>query len=84
MKASIQKIGSSAALLLSEPTMAAAGVAIGDEVDVTVVGTSIIVRPKGFNPREGWAEDSKRIAALGDDKLVWPEFDDDPDNEWTW
>jgi len=35
-------------------------------------------------PREGWAEDAKRIAEDGDDDLVWPEFPNAGDDELKW
>ena len=44
----------------------------------------IEIRPIKRHPREGWAKDSQRIAALGGDKLVWPEFGNDGDAELTW
>ncbi len=31
-------------------------------------------RPLTLNPRQGWAEDSQRVARTKDDALVWPEF----------
>jgi 8-oxo-dGTP pyrophosphatase MutT (NUDIX family) len=36
------------------------------------------------HPRAGWEEDSKAIAAAGDDKLVWPYFENDADEDWVW
>jgi DNA ligase (NAD+) len=36
------------------------------------------------NPREGWAEDSKNLAATGDDQLVWPEFANEQDKTLRW
>lgn len=36
------------------------------------------------HPRAGWAEDAKRLAALGDDTLVWPEFANEDDSALDW
>lgn len=36
------------------------------------------------SPRQGWAEASKAIAALGEDKLIWPEFANEADADWEW
>ena len=52
MKATIQNIGNSAVLLLPEPMLAAAGMKIGDTVDIIVEGRQIVVQPKNYNPRE--------------------------------
>lgn len=35
-------------------------------------------------PRQGWAADSMRLAAAGDDGLVWPEFANDEDCDVKW
>jgi hypothetical protein len=34
--------------------------------------------------RVGWAEDSKRLHKLGEDKLVWPEFANPGDAKLKW
>ena len=39
-------------------------------------------RPR--QPRAGWAEASRRIASLGEDMLIHPEFANDFDAEWIW
>ena len=37
------------------------------------------------HPREGWAADAQRVAALGDDAPVWPELlNDDDDAALDW
>ena len=35
-------------------------------------------------PREGWAEDARRIAEHDDDALVWPEIVNAGDVELVW
>lgn len=30
-------------------------------------------------PREGWAADCARLAEMGDDELIWPEFTNNED-----
>ncbi len=44
---------------------------------------AIVLRPASA-VRAGWAEDSARIAAAGDDALVWPEFANDEDSTLVW
>ena len=34
--------------------------------------------------RDTWAQDSIAIAKAGDDKLVWPEFENETDKELRW
>jgi hypothetical protein len=36
------------------------------------------------HPRAGWAEAAKRLAASGDDALVWPEYGNREDTEMEW
>ena len=45
---------------------------------------NIPIRPVRRNPREGWAEDARRLAEQGDDVLVWPEFANEADNQLVW
>jgi hypothetical protein len=33
---------------------------------------------------EGWADDAKRLAAQGDDALVWPELANEGDDKLVW
>jgi antitoxin MazE len=55
-----------------------------DEVDMEVRGSEIVIR-SARKPREGWAEDCKRMAELGEDGLIDPQtptvFDE---TEWMW
>ncbi len=44
---------------------------------------AIVLRPASA-VRAGWAADSARIAAAGDDTLVWPEFANDEDSTLVW
>jgi DNA-binding transcriptional LysR family regulator len=34
--------------------------------------------------RQGWAEDSRKLAEAGDDRLVWPEPGNEDDGRWQW
>ena len=36
------------------------------------------------NPREGWADDARRLAAAEGDALVWPELANQGDDELVW
>jgi hypothetical protein len=44
----------------------------------------IEIRAVRRKPREGWADDARRIAGQRDDALVWPEFANDGDDDLVW
>ncbi len=56
-------------------------------IEMEIVGGELRVRPEvDEDPRAGWEESFREMAANGDDKLVWPEdmsstFDEE---EWEW
>ena len=55
------------------------------QAEITVWRGTIVLRKPRRNPRQGWAEASRRVAEQGDDKLVWPQFgnrDDKPAPGW--
>lgn len=82
MEVSIRKMGNSQGILIPKPILVQLG--LGDKVDLQVRDGVIEIRPVRKNPREGWADDARRIAEAGDDALVWPEFANDGDGELTW
>jgi antitoxin MazE len=54
-----------------------------DEVELSVEGRQIILRPAERRPREGWREAAERMAAAGDDTLLIPDvFEEDVSVEW--
>ena len=44
----------------------------------------IEIRPIRSNPRDGWAEDARRLTEQGDDAPLWPEFANEGDSELVW
>ena len=84
MKSAIRKMGNSQGVIIPKPLLAEIGAKPGDKVDLSVKGGKIIVAPARKALRAGWAEDSKRLAAAGDDRLVWPEFANDGDKDLEW
>jgi antitoxin MazE len=84
MKSAIRKMGNSHGVIIPKPVLAEVGAKEGDQVEVTVAKGKIILSPRKRKLREGWAEDSKRLAAAGEGRLVWPEFGNDGDKDWTW
>lgn len=75
-------MGNSHGILIPKPILLETG--LSDTADLVLNKGVIEIRPIKTNPRAGWAEDSKRIAAAGDDALVWPEFSNDGDAELVW
>jgi antitoxin MazE len=78
----IRRVGNSRGIIIPKPMLKEAG--LEKEAEITLERGAIVLRNPRRNPREGWDEDSRRIAEAGDDKLVWPEFgnQDDGDLEW--
>lgn len=84
MHSSIKKIGNSAGVVIPKTLLTALGAKAGDAVDLAVEGDHLVIRPARRAPRAGWAEDSQKIAAAGDDEPVWPDFGNEGDDDLTW
>ena len=84
MQASVRKIGNSSGVVLPKPVLDELGVKTGDKVEMTVRAGKIILAPLKRRVREGWREDSKALAAAGEDKLIWPEFGNLDDEKLEW
>lgn len=82
MQVSIRKMGNSQGILIPKPILNQLGLV--DVADLQVNGHVIEIRPLKRNPREGWTQDSQRLAATGDDALVWPEIGNEGDAELVW
>ena len=77
MEVAIRKMGNSQGVLIPKPILVQVG--LGGSADLQVRDGVIEIRPLQRNPREGWADDARRLAALGDDALVGPEASDASD-----
>jgi antitoxin MazE len=82
MVTEIRRIGNSRGVIIPKPLLKEAG--LENEAEILLEHGAIVLRKPRRDPREGWAEASRRIAEAGDDKLVWPEFGnlDDRDLQW--
>ncbi len=78
----IRRLGNSRGILIPKPLLKQVG--FSDEVEVQVEGSTLILRKPAAPPRAGWADASKRVAELGDDALVLPDFENEADQELTW
>ena len=82
MEVAIRKMGNSQGVLIPKPILAQVG--LEGRADLQVRDGVIEIRPVRKNPREGWADDAKRLAESGDDALVWPEFANENDKGLVW
>jgi antitoxin MazE len=82
MEVAIRKMGNSQGILIPKPILMQLG--LEGSADLQVVDGVIEIRAVRRDPREGWANDARRVAAQGDDALVWPEFGNAGDAELTW
>ncbi len=82
MEVAIRKMGNSQGVLIPKPILAQVGLA--GTADLQVRDGVIEIRPVRRNPREGWADDARRLASKGGDSLVWPEFANEGDRDWVW
>jgi antitoxin MazE len=83
MKTAIRKMGNSQGVLIPKPFLTQIGMDIG-EVSIEIENDAIVIRKLTKKVREGWAESSKKIAAVGDDQLVMPEFANEGDKGLAW
>ena len=82
MEVAIRKMGNSQGVLIPKPILAQVG--LEGTVDLQVRDGVIEIRAVRRNPREGWAEDARRLAEQGDDALVWPEMANAGDVNLVW
>ena len=81
MKPQILPLKNSAGFLVPKELLEAYG--LDARVEMVVEPQGLIIRPKR-NPREGWEEAFKRMAAAGDDELLIPDvFEDENFDFWT-
>ena len=82
MEVAIRKMGNSQGVLIPKPILAQLG--LEGTADLQVRDGVIEIRAVKRNPREGWAEDGRRLAAAGGDALVWPELANEGDDALVW
>ena len=82
MEVAIRKMGNSQGILIPKPILAQLG--LGATADLQVRDGIIEIRPMHRNPRQGWAEDARELAAQRDDGLVWPEIANAADATLHW
>ena len=82
MQVTVRKMGNSQGILIPKPILRQLG--LDGLADLRVRGNVLEIRPVPRNPRGGWAQDSQRLAAQGDDAPVWPDLGTEGDAELVW
>ncbi len=82
VEVAIRKMGNSQGVLIPKPILAQVG--LEGSADLQVREGVIEIRAIRRNPREGWADDARRLAEQGDEGLVWPQFANEGDDELVW
>ena len=82
MRTTIRKMGNSQGVIIPKPLLAQLG--LEDEVEMVVENDALVLRKPAKKSREGWAEACKELADVGDDRLVWPEFANEDDENMVW
>ena len=82
MEVAIRKMGNSQGVLIPKPILAQVG--LEGTADLRVRDGVIEIRAIRRNPREGWADDARRLAAQGNDVLIWPEVSNEGDDKLVW
>ena len=82
MQVAIRKMGNSQGVLIPKPILAQVG--LEGAADLQVRDGVIEIRALRRNPREGWADDARRVSMQGGDALVWPELANAGDAELVW
>lgn len=82
MEVAIRKMGNSQGLVIPKPLMAQLG--LQDKADLQVRDGVIEIRAPASHPRKGWEADARRLAAKGEEAMVWPEFANEADDQWVW
>jgi antitoxin MazE len=80
--ATIRRLGNSQGILIPKPLLQQVGLV--DLAEMRVEGDALVLRKPKAEPRTGWAEASRKLAATGDDALVLPEFANEADAGLTW
>ena len=70
MLSAVRKFGNSTGVLIPQPLLSEIGAKAGDSVELKVEAGRLVIEHTRSQPRNGWAEDAKRLAEAGDDELV--------------
>jgi len=77
-------MGNSSGVIIPKPLLLELGLTAGDNVELDLENGRLVIAPISTHVRTGWAEDAKRIAQAGDDRLALGDFANDGDGELIW
>jgi antitoxin MazE len=77
-------MGNSSGVIIPKPLLLELGLTAGDNVELDLENGRLVIAPIFTHVRTGWAEDAKRIAQAGDDRLALGDFANDGDGELIW
>jgi antitoxin MazE len=78
----IRRVGNSRGIIIPKPMLEEAG--LEEQAEIALERGAIVLRKPRRDPRQGWAEASRKVAEAGDDKLIWPEFGNQGDGDLEW
>ncbi len=78
----VRPIGNSQGIVIPKPLLAQLG--LDNHADMTVERGALVLRRPTKVTRTGWAAAAKKVAGVGDDKLVVGEFGNQGDTELDW
>jgi antitoxin MazE len=82
MMTTIRRLGNSRGIIIPKPMLKEAG--FEEEAEITIEQGAIVLRKPSRDPRQGWADTSRKLAEAGDDRLIWPEFGNQNDGDLQW
>ena len=84
MRTQLRPVGNSSAVIIPKPFLTQLGLEPGAELEMVLEGDRVVITAARPHPREGWEEDARAIAAVGDDAPAWPEFGNAEDEQLAW
>jgi antitoxin MazE len=81
---SIRRIGNSQGVVIPKPVLAQLGMNGDAGAEMSIEGSTLVLRKPANRARTGWAEAAKKIAEAGDDALVMGEFGNAADKDLVW
>lgn len=86
MSSAIRKIGNSAGVILPKPVLDTLGAKLGDRIEFVAEAGRVYLSPITADPREGWEEAAKEIAAQGltEEEREWLDAPLTDDEDWVW
>ncbi len=85
MRAKLVRIGNSKGVRLPKLILEESG--LPEDIEIKVEDNRVVLMPARKHPREGWAEDARRMVANGDDE-DWSDWDNMSsealEEDWVW